>query len=94
MKQVVKNLPLSTVTLVFGALSIPLAFARHLVSLAVVLAFLALVFGWWGRREQAKHILRYAPVTTKRTQLGFRLGGIGMGCALLMWVLWASNVLF
>lgn len=93
MKQVEKNLPLSLVCLVFGVLSIPLAFAGHLVSLAVVLGVLAAGFGFWGKRKAEKHLLRYTAVSIKRAQRGFRFGLIGTGCAIVMWVLWASNVL-
>ncbi|MEO8588064.1 MAG: hypothetical protein ABI432_01750 [Flavobacteriales bacterium] len=88
-----KNLPLSTVCLIFGVLSIPLAFAGHLVSLAVVLGLLAVGFGFWGGRKAEKHLLRYTAVSIKRARRGLRLGLIGMACAIVMWVLWASNVL-
>ena len=94
MKQTELNLPLSTVTLIFGALSIPLAFARHLVSLALVLAVLALVFGLWGIRMNDRHLLRYTATSGKRAKLGFRLAGVGALCSLVMWVLWATNSLF
>lgn len=94
MKQEEKNLPLSTVALIFGGLSVPLAFARHLVSLALILGLLALAFGLWGDRKQARHLLRYTPATIKRAQLGFKLAAIGTVCALVMWVLWATNSLF
>ncbi|HRD52594.1 MAG TPA: hypothetical protein PKY96_08100 [Flavobacteriales bacterium] len=88
-----RPLPLSMVTLVFGALSIPLAFAGHLCSLALVLGVYALAFGWWGQRRAAKHVLRYTPTSVKRSRQGLRLGIIGTACALVMWALWASNVL-
>ncbi len=94
MKQEERNLPLSLATLIFGSLSIPLAFARHLVSLAVILGLLALVFGFWGDRKQAKHLLRYTGASIKRAQLGFKLAAVGTACALIMWVLWATNSLF
>ncbi|MBX2972618.1 MAG: hypothetical protein KF797_05910 [Flavobacteriales bacterium] len=81
------------VALTFGALSIPLAFAVHLVSLALVLGILAVAFGLWGDRRQAGHLLRYTPQSIRRAKLGLRLGAIGTACALVMWVLWATNVL-
>lgn len=93
MKQEERNLPLSTVALVFGVLSIPLAFAVHLVTLAFVLGVLALGFGLWGDRTQTRHLLRYTPKSVARARKGWKLGAIGTGCSLLMWVLWATNVL-
>lgn len=93
MKQEERNLPLSLVTLIFGGLSIPLAFTRHLVSLAVVLGVLALIFGYWGRGKNARHVLRYTATSAKRAQLGFTLAAIGTSCALVMWALWATNTL-
>lgn len=94
MKQAERNLPFSMVALLFGALSIPLAFARHLVSLAVVLGVLAIVLSTWGKRMNARHLLRYTAVSAKRAVWGFRLGVVGTLCALVMWALWASNTLF
>jgi hypothetical protein len=93
MKQEERNLPLSLVCLIFGALSIPLAFARHLVSLALVLGILAIAFGLWGQRKNARQLLRYTATSAKRARRGLRLGLIGTACALVMWVLWASNFL-
>lgn len=93
MKQEERNLPLSMVAQVFGALSIPLAFAVHLVSLALVLGVLAVAFGLWGDRRQARHLLGYTPRSVRYAKRGLRLGAIGTACALVMWVLWATNVL-
>ncbi len=94
MKQEEKNLPLSTVALIFGGLSIPLAFARHLVSLALVLGVLAIAFGYWGSGRSARHLLRYTASSSSRAKWGFKLGLIGTACALVIWVLWATNSLF
>jgi hypothetical protein len=94
MKQTERNLPLSTVTLIFGALSIPLAFARHLVSLALVLAILALVFGFWGGRKSKHQQGHYGAASVTRMKLGFRMAIAGAFCSLVMWFLWASNMLF
>ena len=58
MKQEERNLPLSTIALLFGGLSIPLAFTRHLCSFAVVLGVYAMLFGFWGQRRAARHLLR------------------------------------
>jgi hypothetical protein len=93
MKQEEVHLPFSTVVLVFGALSIPLAFAAHLCSLAVVLSLYAIGFGLWGQRRARRHLLRYSTKSTARARLGTRLGLVGGACGTLMWVLWASNVL-
>lgn len=93
MKQEEKNLPLSMVSLIFGGLSVPLAFARHLVSLALVLGVLALVFGLWGDRRQAKHLLRYTATSVKRSHWGWLLGAVGVSSSLVMWILWATNAL-
>ena len=86
-----RNLPLSMVTLIFGTLSVPLAFARHLVSLALVLAVLAIVFALFGRWRARKH--SYAAGSLKRSRIGFLSGIIGAACSLVMWWLWASNIL-
>ncbi|MCB0763144.1 MAG: hypothetical protein R2815_10630 [Flavobacteriales bacterium] len=88
-----KDLPLSMVTLVFGVLSIPLAFARHLVSLAVVVGVLAILFGMWGTRARKRHMLRYTLPSIKRSRIGMGLAMAGTTCALVMWVLWATNAL-
>ena len=93
MKQEEQNLPFSLAALVFGALSIPLAFARHLVSLALVLGILALVLGYWGKYRNGRHLLRYTPKSAKRAGLAFKLGMIGSLSAMVMWFLWASNAL-
>lgn len=93
MKQVEKDLPLSMVTLLFGSLSVPLAFARHLVSLALVLGLLALVFGAWGDRKQARHLLRYSARSVRRARIGLNLAMAGTFCSVVMWILWATNIL-
>lgn len=87
------RLPLSTVTLVFGALSLPFAFARHLVSLAVVLAVLAILFGAWGQRRAARQLLRYTDTSVRHARAGQRMGLAGLAFAVVMWVLWRTNVL-
>ncbi|MBL7955670.1 MAG: hypothetical protein JNJ91_11555 [Flavobacteriales bacterium] len=93
MKQEERNLPLSTVAMVFGGLSIPLAFAIHLVSLAFVLGVLALAFGLWGDRTRSAHLLRYTQASVGRARKGWKMGAIGMGCSVVMWILWSSNAL-
>ncbi|MBK9175927.1 MAG: hypothetical protein IPM46_06220 [Flavobacteriales bacterium] len=91
MKQEEKNLPLSTAALVFGVLSIPLAFVGHLCSLAVVLGVYAILFGLWGQRRARKHLFRYTEASVKRATRGMRMGLIGTGCGIVIWLLWASN---
>ncbi|MBK8500261.1 MAG: hypothetical protein IPL52_15920 [Flavobacteriales bacterium] len=91
MKQKERNLPLSTVALVLGALSIPLAFARHLCSLAIVMGVYAMLFGFWGHRRAAKHLLRYTAQSVQRARWGTRLAVAGTVCGLVMWLLYASN---
>jgi hypothetical protein len=88
------DLPLATVTLIFGVLSVPLAFLWHMVSLAVVLAVLAIAFGLVGRWLQRRSPGRYTPSSIRRGALGLRAGTVGLACAVVMWWLWASNMLF
>ncbi|MBP8823605.1 MAG: hypothetical protein KBH07_08180 [Flavobacteriales bacterium] len=86
-----RKLPLSMVTLVFGVLSVPLAFARQLCVPALVMALLAIAFFLAGRRLQRS--ASFTAASRRHSLLGFRLALAGSGCALLMWVLWATNVL-
>lgn len=88
-----RNLPLGVVTLVFGALSVPLSFAVHLVSLAFVLAVLAIALGLWGRWKHMRQPQGHTAASVRRSRLGLRLGAIGLVCSVVMWVLWATNVL-
>jgi len=87
-----RKLPLSTVTLVFGALSIPLAFVRHLCVPAVIMAVLAIAFNGWGR-WMLKRGRGYSSKSIRRSMLGFKLALAGAACGITMWVLWATNVL-
>ncbi len=85
------KLPLGTVTLVFGSLSIPLAFARQLCAPALIMGLLAIAFHLWGRRLRAKH--NYSPASIRRSAIGFKLAVAGSAAALAAWVLWATGVL-
>ncbi|MGV9011518.1 MAG: hypothetical protein ACOH13_02890 [Flavobacteriales bacterium] len=85
------RLPLSTVTLVFGALSIPLAFARQLCVPALIMGVLAIGFHFYGRSKRRK--TTYGPHSVKRSRLGFLMAVAGTICALAMWVLWATGAL-
>lgn len=87
-----RKLPLSVVTLVFGALSIPLAFARHLCVPATIMALLAIAFNIWGR-WMLKRGRGYSARSLRRSALGFKFALAGAACGLTMWTLWASNVL-
>lgn len=86
-----RHLPLSMITLVFGVLSILLAFAVHLVSLATVLALLAVTFGAWGRTRAKGR--SYSQMSLVRSRWGLRAGLIGLACSVAMWCLWAGNIL-
>lgn len=86
-----KNVPLSMVTLVFGALSIPLAFARQLCVPALIMGLLAMAFRLWGQRKQSAGT--YTAGSIKRSRLGFKLAVVGSICAVVMWVLWGSGTL-
>ncbi len=88
-----RRLPLSTVTLVFGVLSIPLAFLRHLCSLAVVLAGLALLFSLAGHYLKKRHGAKYSRSSIRNSRAGLYTGAVGMLAGIVMWLLWAGNVL-
>ena len=94
MNTVGRNLPLSTVTLVFGMVSVPLAFARHLVSLALVLGVLALLFGTVGLLLHARRPGTYRQGAVKRARWGSGLAVVGTMAALVMWNLWSRNLFF
>ena len=87
-----RRLPLSQVTLVFGALSIPLAFARQLCVPAAIMALLAILFNAWGG-WMLKRGRGYSPQSLRRSSLGFKLALAGGICAVAMWILWSTNVL-
>lgn len=79
------------VTLVFGALSIPLAFARQLCVPALIMGLLAIGFYFFGRLKQRNS--SYGPRSVKRSRLGFLLALAGTASAVVMWGLWAGGVL-
>ncbi len=86
-----RAIPFATTLLVMGILSIPLAFLRHLVSLAVVLSVLALVLrgiAWFLlRRKKGPFAGRNA------ARWGTRAALVGLACAVMMWWLYASGIL-
>jgi hypothetical protein len=88
-----RNLPFSMAALVMGALSIPLAFARHLVSLALVLAVLALVLSAWGRWRVRRAPRRFGPASVRRARWAGRLALAGLAASATIWALWAGQVL-
>lgn len=87
-----RALPLAQVTLVFGYLSIPLAFIRHLCSLAVVVGVLAIAFNLWAQ-WRLKRGAGYSAQSLRWSFRGMRLALVGTGCGILMWVLWATNAI-
>ena len=87
-----RRLPLSQVTLAFGVLSIPLAFARHLCVPETIMALLAIAFNGCGR-WMLKRGHGYSPRSLRHSTLGFKLATAGAACGITMWVLWATNVL-
>lgn len=87
-----RAVPFSWECLIFGVLSIPLAFARHLVSLAVVLAFLGLVLGLYGRWRSTRSG-EWSQVSRRRVAYGIPLAGAGLLLGIVIWVLWSKGVL-
>ncbi|MEO8069555.1 MAG: hypothetical protein ABI599_17795 [Flavobacteriales bacterium] len=77
--------------MIFGILSVPLAFARHLVSLALVLALLTILLALFGKWLAGKRA--YGALGLKRSRIGLLCGMVGAACSVLMWWLWASNIL-
>lgn len=88
-----RSLPFHVATLLFGALSLPLAFARHLVSLAVVLALWGIVLGIAGRALVRRQPERYRPATVLRGLWGLRLAVIGLLLSVVVWILWMRGIL-
>jgi hypothetical protein len=83
MKKEAVELPLSTVTLAFGVLSILLSWARQLCAPAAIMGVLAIAFHLWGRRRR-----KGAPFTAtslKRSRLGFTFALIGTASAVFYW---------
>ena len=86
-----KPLPLSLVSLIFGLGSIPLAFARHLVSLAAVMAVVAIAFHFWGRWRSRNTGFSVKSLT--RSRIGLFAASAGLAASVVMWILWATNAL-
>ena len=78
--------PFRITSLVMGLLSLPLAFARHLVSLALVLAVLSLLLNGTGA------LLRRGS-GSRTTRLAGWSAVLGLVSSLVMWGLWASGML-
>lgn len=85
--------PLSLVAVIFAGLSVPLAFARHLVALALVLGILALICAAIGRTISGRAPERYGTAGSMRLKWAFRLGTLGSTSAVLIWVLWRKGML-
>jgi len=88
-----RSLPASVPALVFGGLSIPLAFMGHLVSLAMVLALLAVVLALVGRWSSGRWPSRYSRSSLARCTWAMRLGILGTLLCIGMWALWSTGVL-
>ncbi len=88
-----RNLPFSMAALVIGGLSIPMAFARHLVSLALVMALVALLLATAGRRKARRSPQLFTAASVHRASQARRLALIGTAASALMWALWAGQVL-
>lgn len=87
-----RRLPLSVVTLVFGVLSVPLAFVRHLCVPATIMALLAIAFHAWGNWMIARG-KGYSAKSIRHSAFGFKLAMGGAACGILMWVLWGTGFL-
>ena len=85
------SMPFSWTTLIFGAASIPLAFARQLCVPALIVGLLAIAFHLWGRSVR-KGVER-TPASVRRSKNGFKLAVVGSVLSALMWGLWATNIL-
>jgi hypothetical protein len=85
--------PGSATSLVFAIAACPLAFMGHLVSLAVVLATLAILLAAWARWKsgRAKHL--YSALSIRRATWGFRIGVFSLALSIGIWALWANGVL-
>lgn len=89
----VRDLPLSYTALIFGLLGFPLAFTRHLVSLALVLGILAVTIGLWGRWRSRRTVGEHHRASVRRAIWAVRIGSLTILFSVVMWVLWATNVL-
>lgn len=89
-----RTLPGSTAALVLGVLSIPLSFAGHLVTLAAVMAFVALVTALLVRTRAGRSPESYTEASVRRAGWGMRAAAVGLCCAGLLWWLWRSGHLF
>ncbi len=88
-----RNLPFSKVALIFALLGLPMAFTRHLVSLALVLGILAIALGGWGTWRAHRSMDDYFPIGIKRAAWSMKLGILGVLLSTVMWLLWATNTL-
>lgn len=88
-----RPVPGSTPALVFALLSVPLAFMGHLVSLATVLAALAIVLSMFGRWMFARGAGKYSSTSLTRLTWSLRIGVSGFLFSVAFWVLWATGAL-
>lgn len=87
-----RAVPFATESAIFGVLSIALAAARHLVSLALVLALLGLALGLYGRWRKHRGGT-WSPGSQRRSLLGMRSSAVGLVLSLVIWTLWRTGVL-
>ena len=88
-----RNIRFSLTALVMGGLSIPLAFARHLVSLALVLSVLSLVLWAVGKWQVSRSDAPPSESSVRRATIGSRLAAVGLLCSVVIWVLYANRIL-
>lgn len=88
-----RAVPGSIPALIFAGLSVPLAFMGHLVSLATVLALLALVLVARGRWMNARRSGLYSSASQVHLLWALRLGVLGLLLSVVSWILWATGVL-
>ena len=86
-----RPLPLHQVTLVLGILSILLAFARHLVSLALVVGLLACALGSFALWRAARSGHTYTAQSMRHARRGRVLAAIGVCISVVLWILWAQD---
>lgn len=88
-----RSVPGSATSFIFAVAACPLAFMGHLVSLAVVLATLAIALGAWVRWKSGRSPGRYSTRSIRSGVWGLRIGLVSLPLAIIMWALWATSVL-
>jgi len=86
-----RPVPGSTPALIFALLGVPLAFMGHLVTLATVLATLAIVLSMFGRWMNARRPGTYSSSSGARLAWALWVGVLGLLLSLGVWILWATG---